>query len=489
MLVLNKPWDRQPEGVGINKSSPQAMSLVAWWPLNNTSMEGLTGRGGAGTTNGAKFDVSTRGTVATFDGSDDYFAVPPIAVPIGNNFTISFWMRMTSDPATVRQFVFGSDDAASGIQVEVGLCNTGIAGAVAIQYSGTFVACTDASQITQNVWQHWTITKAGIGANATTFYRNGVALNTSINVSATFADVVSTRRIGGRSASQPLPFGGQLADLRFYNAVLPESQIRDIYNNPFELFEPRRITIPASISSSTLATSVFDGKIIIKSSGTNLLDGKVQVKDVVTALLDGKVAIGSVQQSLLDGKLQVKDVAISYLDGKVIVKDIATSLLDGQLIITQGGVGSDLLDGKIQIKDALTALVDGKVIVKSVATDLLDGKLSIGTMATSLLDGKLQIKDIATALLDGKIRVKSATVDLVDGKIIIADGVTSFSPNNQLLIDSIGGKVLQIGNSRLNTWNTAGRPTSPKDGTFGFNTQTVAIDVWDGAAWKSVTLS
>ena len=283
-------------------------------------------------------------------------------------------------------------------------------------------------------------------------------------------------------------FNGTIANSRIYERALSATEIVQLYTQPsVGLYTPN--IGKYFISAGALATSLFDGKIIIKSSGTNLLDGKVQIKDVVTALLDGKVAIGSVQQSLLDGKLTVKDTAVSFLDGKVMVKDIATSLLDGKLEITQGGVGSDLLDGKIQIKDALTALVDGKVIVKSVATDLLDGKLTIGTLATSVFDGKVQIKDIATALLDGKIQVKNATVDLLDGKIIISDGVTSFSKNNQLLIDSIGGKVLQLGNTRINSWNTAGRPASPKTGTIGLNTQTVALDIYDGSNWKSVTLS
>jgi hypothetical protein len=38
----------------------------------------------------------------------------------------------------------------------------------------------------------------------------------------------------------------------------------------------------------------------------------------------------------------------------------------------------------------------------------------------------------------------------------------------------------------INTWNTAGRPAAPVAGQFGFNTQTNALDIYTGSAWRTV---
>ena len=488
-------------GMMLDPANPINRGLVAWWPLNE---------GGGIRAN----DISGKGNIGNLSGSAKwaggmnsngvYFDAVSSEVTTTTNYgtcaslvtmTLSAWVN-TSDTVTGGKKIVGIESTqtgtgATGHDRTLSFGQDGyLHGRI---YDGASKQVTSLRTINDSKWHHAVLT---VTNNVSiSLYLDG-QFQGSAGIGATYTGYANSwLRIGGYKNLLGAPyygidgyFLGFINNVRVWNRALSATEIVQLYTQPsIGLYSPN--IGKYFVSAGALATSLFDGKIIIKSSGTNLLDGKVQIKDVVTALLDGKVAIGSVQQSLLDGKLTVKDTAVSFLDGKVMVKDIATSLLDGKLEITQGGVGSDLLDGKIQIKDALTALVDGKVIVKSVATDLLDGKLTIGTSATGVFDGKVQIKDIATALLDGKIQVKNATVDLLDGKIIISDGVTSFSKNNQLLIDSIGGKVLQLGNTRINSWNTAGRPASPKTGTIGLNTQTVALDIYDGSNWKSVTLS
>jgi len=41
----------------------------------------------------------------------------------------------------------------------------------------------------------------------------------------------------------------------------------------------------------------------------------------------------------------------------------------------------------------------------------------------------------------------------------------------------------------IRTWNTAGRPATPVAGQFGFNTQTNALDIYTGSAWRTVATS
>lgn len=485
-------------GMMLDPADPINRGLVGWWPLNE-------GGGRRANDKSLRNNSGLVSSLPTWSGSQLGYGltigatashgvtVPSNASLICYPITVSAWIKtITSDAAVhgiTTNYLSGSFNGVGFFVLSGNIRGWYFKNSTNYVWDGA--NGMNGGAVNDGKWHFVAMT---IDANGGVMYADGVRKATmawagtagAYTTTEPFCIGILSTSTG--SCSGTGTFNGSISNTRIWNRALSATEIMQLYTQPsVGLYSPN--IGKYFVSAGALATSLFDGKIIIKSSGTNLLDGKVQIKDVVTALLDGKVAIGSVQQSLLDGKLTVKDTAVSFLDGKVMVKDIATSLLDGKLDITQGGVGLDTFDGKIQIKDALTALVDGKVIVKSVATDLLDGKLTIGTLATSVFDGKVQIKDIATALLDGKIQVKNATVDLLDGKIIISDGVTSFSKNNQLLLDSIGGKVLQLGNTRINSWNTAGRPASPKTGTIGLNTQTVALDIYDGSNWKSVTLS
>lgn len=492
-----KNWGiiKPPPGAVLDWGDPINKGLVGCWLMNEgagTKVFDISGKNNHGTlTNGPTWTAGKFGQGLNFDGVNDYTAIADSGSLHQSVGSVSYWVNATALSGSLnRSYGKATGGWANGQgSLIMGFRNSsGWKTELVYPNGGTPTSLYGSTAIVAGSWYHVVGTYDG-----TTYkiYLNGSLDGSVAKAGNAFLASSGELCIGGDGSTGVCAtgnvFNGKIDEVRIYNRALSETELRRLYTEPFAgILMPRRKVLYVAGAD---ATSFFDGKIVIKSSGTNLLDGKVKVKDVITALLDGKVSIGSIQQDILDGKLRIKDTGISYLDGKVIVKDIATTLLDGKLEITQGGTDTASLDAKIRIKDALTALVDGKVIVKSTATDILDGKLTIGTGATNLLDGKIQIKDIATALLDGKIQVKSATVSLLDGKIVIADGISSFSSNNQLLIDSIGGKVLQLGNSRINTWNTAGRPSSPKTGTIGLNTQTIALDVFNGSTWKSITLS
>ena len=243
------------ELVGIDWSNPVTDGLAEYYPLTDPRgiIRNVTGK----PTNGATFSGSDIGVSATFDGVNDYIAIPSTPLALGNQLTVMFAMKMTANPETSRQFVFGSDDATKAIQVEVGNCNTMFPGTVAIQVNGTFIASSSLHSINQNVWQVWAITKNGTFAGATTFYKGGIQLGSSYNVTFALQDVVSTRRIGQRSGAQPIPFSGQLSNLGFWNRVLQDEEIKSLSDNPWQIFEPieETICIPDGVSV-TLPTLV-----------------------------------------------------------------------------------------------------------------------------------------------------------------------------------------------------------------------------------------
>lgn len=63
-----------------------------------------------------------------------------------------------------------------------------------------------------------------------------------------------------------------------------------------------------------------------------------------------------------------------------------------------------------------------------------------------------------------------------------------FSKNAPLYIDIGGGLSSIVGIPRIPTWNTLGRPVKPKRGTYGLNTETKRLEVWNGSFWFSTIL-
>jgi hypothetical protein len=77
------------------------------------------------------------------------------------------------------------------------------------------------------------------------------------------------------------------------------------------------------------------------------------------------------------------------------------------------------------------------------------------------------------------------------GKTVSLSIISAFqnSKNNPVMVDSIGGRVLVLGDSRIDTWGSSSRPTSPKLGSIGFNIEISKVEIYNGTAWKSIELT
>lgn len=62
------------------------------------------------------------------------------------------------------------------------------------------------------------------------------------------------------------------------------------------------------------------------------------------------------------------------------------------------------------------------------------------------------------------------------------------SKNLSMLVDIGDHLSVRVGPSRMATWNTLGRPTNPRTGTIGFNTQTNMLETWHGNSWFTAPL-
>lgn len=88
----------------------------------------------------------------------------------------------------------------------------------------------------------------------------------------------------------------------------------------------------------------------------------------------------------------------------------------------------------------------------------------------------------------GKVLTETLTLtDVLTAVKNVVNPIINFA--KQLLLDSLSGKVIALGFPTMPTWNTSGRPSSPKTGTMGYNTDTPAFEIYNGSTWKTVTLS
>ncbi len=61
--------------------------------------------------------------------------------------------------------------------------------------------------------------------------------------------------------------------------------------------------------------------------------------------------------------------------------------------------------------------------------------------------------------------------------------------SSHLLIDIGQGLSLMVGVPKIASWKTKGRPKNPKNGTFGFNTETGNLEYWNGSDWLAAPMS
>ena len=64
-----------------------------------------------------------------------------------------------------------------------------------------------------------------------------------------------------------------------------------------------------------------------------------------------------------------------------------------------------------------------------------------------------------------------------------------YNANGSYYLD-IGSKLsIMLGGPAMPSWNTVGRPATPKSFAYGFNTDTSKLELWNGVSWVGVLLS
>lgn len=70
-----------------------------------------------------------------------------------------------------------------------------------------------------------------------------------------------------------------------------------------------------------------------------------------------------------------------------------------------------------------------------------------------------------------------------------ATSVATYAKNDNLYYLFDSELSLMLGQMALPSWNTGGRPSSPRSFAIGYNTETGKIELYTGSSWVGVTLS
>lgn len=203
--------------------------LAAWWKMDEGN--GIIAEDSAGDANGTLINgpVWTGGMVdgaLEFDGSDDYVSVPGVSGsgPV-DNMTIACWIypQVTADyRAIYNHEVF----SVGGIHFQITSSSTLQLAVVGTSYFYTV------STFSTNQWYHVAVVYSNSsGQNYSRFYINGVPessipVGTAAQVDLTKTALIGACDMGGSVIGRN--FDGKIDDLRIYDSVMSETQIKQL---------------------------------------------------------------------------------------------------------------------------------------------------------------------------------------------------------------------------------------------------------------------
>lgn len=172
----------------------------------------------------------------SLDGTSDYLE-STLTTALGSGFSVSLWfLKRTTTGSNNYLWSSGSSGGGSFISLS---CTSSV-NALAVYDQSLFL--TSSLRANLNQWHHAVVT-VGTGANSYTVYLDGIgdSLANTASPNITNGDF----EIGRYSLGGTHYHDGLVSDVRIYDQVLTQDQVREIYNNP-------GLTIPTGLSASNL---------------------------------------------------------------------------------------------------------------------------------------------------------------------------------------------------------------------------------------------
>ena len=234
-------------------------NLLAYYKFNETSgttASDSSGHGLPGTlVSGPTWVAGKYNNAVSLDGIDDHVSLPNGIMASVNDFTISAWVKLSTNNYWNRVFDFGNNTSSYMVLTPMG-------GAGVVRYSintGAGEQIIDGTAaLPTGSWQHVAVTLSGTTG---TLYVNAAPVGTNSSMINKPSGLGSTSRTWiGRSqfAADPY-FNGQMDEFRIYRRALSGTEITALYNN---------ISYNITASAGTGGTITPSGTVVV-TTGTN----------------------------------------------------------------------------------------------------------------------------------------------------------------------------------------------------------------------------
>jgi hypothetical protein len=349
-----------------------------------------------------------------------------------------------------------------------------------------------------NVWRMYAFTvKNSLPAN---IYYDGVVQGASTGSASGTRSTTGALILGGTSANT-FNWGDKIAIECIWNRVLSPAEILSFSRDPYQLFKKPVSLWGKALAGGTLFTQTLTDSITLTDTLTKrpakVYTEILTLTDTVTKAI---TKVFAEVLTLSDVLTAFKTKVITLLE-TITISDTftrTTSKVLSEVVTVTDSVAKKLsrtLTESFTLSDIVTAL---KVAVITL-TETITISDSLTKLPQKVLAEALTMSDTVSKAIQ---RTLTETVTMTDTvvkriskffteTISISDVLTAtknlvaavFHGNKQLILDSLGDLCTQLGLPRLPTWNTTGRPSSPKEGTFGYNIETNAFEIYANGSW------
>jgi len=198
---------------------------------NSSTAQDYSGYDNDGTINGATWTSSgIIGGAYSFDGTDDYIAIPDDATLDGNGswseMTMEAWVK--ADANQTRTIILAKWGPSGSRSYELGIDSNGNTQLFAAVDNGAFLETlyTDVAPLVPGTWYHVAATyKEGV----VDLYINGALDATRSNAGGTIASSTDSLKIGARNPTPERFFNGTIDEVKIYPFALAAAQINQNY--------------------------------------------------------------------------------------------------------------------------------------------------------------------------------------------------------------------------------------------------------------------
>ncbi len=218
---------------------------------------------------------------------------------------------------------------------------------------------------------------------------------------------------------------------------------------------------------------------------TQTITGVSRITKTVAQTITGVARITKTVAQVITGKARIIVTTPQTVTGKSRIQVTTSRTITGVANIVSGGATTQTITGVSRITATTTRTETGVARIQKAVTRTITGLSRIMKVVGQTITGKARITVVATQTITGKGRITATTTRTITGvaKIVAAGGGGSYFQNDTLFKDLGNGYFIPIEPITMPVWNTAGRPSAPRLGAYGFNTTTGAIEVYTSGGW------